>query len=225
MSIAVMVLGESGAGKSRSMKHLNPADTLVIQPIRKPLPFRSANWQPFCKDNPQGSVMVTDHIPTIIKCIVNAEKWGKQHVVIDDAQYIMVNESLRRCAETGFTKFTEMAKGYVDLIHAAANTNNNVRVYFMTHIQTDDFGFARAKTVGKMIDSQVCLEGLFSIVMKCQARDGRHFFSTKTNGHDPVKTPEEMFESDEIENDLASVDAAICDYYGIEMPTTKEQAA
>lgn len=219
-----MILGESGAGKSRSMKHLNPADTLVIQPIRKPLPFRSANWQPFCKDNPQGAVMVTDHIPTIIKCIVNAEKWGKQNVVIDDAQYIMVNESLRRCGETGFTKFTEMAKGYVDLIHAAANTNNNVRVYFMTHIQTDDFGFSRAKTVGKMIDTQVCLEGLFSIVMKCQARDGRHFFSTKTSGHDPVKTPEEMFDSEEIENDLASVDAAICDYYGIQ-PVSQENAA
>lgn len=225
MSIAVMILGESGAGKSRSMKHLTPADTLLVQPIRKPLPFRSAGWQAFNKENPQGSVMVTDHIPTIIKCIVNAKTWGKSHVVIDDAQYIMVNESLRRCGETGFTKFTEMAKGYVDLIHAAANTNNDVRVYFMTHIQTDDFGFSRAKTVGKMIDSQVCLEGLFSIVMKCQARDGRHFFSTKTNGHDPVKTPEEMFSADEIENDLASVDAAICDYYGIETPAYKEKAA
>ncbi|WP_442486760.1 hypothetical protein [Halomonas litopenaei] len=225
MSYAVMVLGESGAGKSRSMKHLNPEDTLVVQPIRKPLPFRSAGWLPFSQDNPKGSVVVTDNIPTIIKCIVNAEKWGKQCVVIDDAQYIMVNESLRRCAETGFTKFTEMAKGYVDLIHAAANTNNNVRVYFMTHIQTDDFGFSRAKTVGKMIDSQVCLEGLFSIVMKCQARDGRHFFSTKTNGADPVKTPEEMFDSDEIENDLASVDAAICEYYGIDTHANQERAA
>ncbi|RUR52737.1 AAA family ATPase [Vreelandella populi] len=215
MSYAVMVLGESGAGKSRSMKNLNPDDTLVIQPIRKPLPFRSAGWGAFSKDNPDGSVIVTDNIPNIIKCVVNAEKWGKKHVVIDDAQYIMVNESLRRSAETGFTKFTEMAKGYVDLVHAAANTNNDVRVYFMTHIQTDDFGFSRAKTVGKMIDSQVCLEGLFSIVLKCQARDGKHFFSTRTNGNDPVKTPEEMFDSGEIENDLAAVDAAICDYYGI----------
>lgn len=224
MSIAVMILGESGSGKSRSMKHLNPADTLVIQPIRKPLPFRSADWQPFTKESPQGSVIVTDNIPTIIKCIVNAENWGKSHVIIDDAQYIMVNESLRRAEETGFAKFTSMAKNYIDLVHAAANTDNNVRVYFMTHIQVDDFGFARAKTVGKMIDSQVCLEGLFSIVMRCQARDGRHFFSTKTTGNDPVKTPEDMFDSIEVENDLAKVDAAICDYYNIPSSRREEVA-
>jgi len=216
MSIPVMVLGESGSGKSRSIKNLDPAKTLVIQPVRKPLPFRGADWKPFSKENPQGSVIVSDHVPTIIKCIVNAEKWGKHRVIIDDAQYIMVNESLRRSAETGFAKFTEMAKNYVDLVHAAANADNNVRVYFMTHIQTDEFGFSRAKTVGKMIDSQVCLEGLFSIVLKCIARDGRHFFSTKTSGNDPVKTPEEMFEAGEIDNDLADVDATICEYYGIQ---------
>lgn len=215
MSIAVMVLGESGAGKSRSMINLDPAKTLVIQPIKKPLPFRSANWKPFTKDNPEGSIVVTDSHDTIKRCIMSAQSWGKDHVIIDDAQYIMVNESLRRSSETGFNKFTEMAKGYVDLVTTAANANNDVRVYFMTHIQTDDFGFARAKTVGKMIDSQVCLEGLFSIVLRCYGKDGRHYFSTKTSGADPVKTPEEMFEAGEIDNDLQSVDAMICDYYGI----------
>lgn len=221
MSIAVMVLGESGSGKSRSMKHLDPETTMVIQPVRKPLPFKSANWKPFNKDNPTGSVVVTDQYDLIKRCILNAEKWGKKVIVIDDAQYIMVNESLRRSSETGFTKFTDMAKGYVDLVTTAANADNNVRVYFMTHIQTDDFGFARAKTVGKMIDSQICLEGLFSIVLRCQAKDGRHYFSTKTNGADPVKTPEEMFESGEIENDLASVDAGICDFYGLTEATAE----
>lgn len=221
MSVSVMVLGESGSGKSRSLKHLDPKTTMVIQPIRKPLPFKSTGWEQFNKENPTGSVVVTDQYDLIKRCILNAEKWGKNVIVIDDAQYIMVNESLRRSSETGFTKFTDMAKGYVDLVTTAANADNNVRVYFMTHIQTDDFGFARAKTVGKMIDSQICLEGLFSIVLRCQAKDGRHYFSTKTNGADPVKTPEDMFESGEIENDLLSVDSAICDFYDIEATTAE----
>ena len=121
MSIAVMVLGESGSGKSRSLKHLDPKTTMVIQPIRKPLPFKSAGWEQFNKDNPTGSVVVTDQYDLIKRCILNAEKWGKNVIVIDDAQYIMVNESLRRSSETGFTKFTDMAKGYVDLVTTAAD--------------------------------------------------------------------------------------------------------
>lgn len=215
MAIPVMVLGDSGSGKTRSLKNLNPDETIVIQPIRKPLPFRSAEWKSFDKEAKKGSVIVSDQYAAINWCIANAESMGKTTIIIDDAQYIMANESLRRSSEKGFDKFTEMAKGYVDMVMFAANHPSNVMVYFMTHTQTNEFGEVKAKTVGKMIDQQIVLEGLFSIVLRCLAKDGRHFFTTKTNGSDCVKTPEEMFESSEIENDLSLVNKSIKDYYGV----------
>ena len=146
------------------------------------------------------------------KWIDAAESLGKKTIVIDDAQYIMLNDELRRSDETGFKKFVEMAKDYVDLITHITNHESNLIVYFMTHIETSEDGRMTAKTTGKMIREKVVLEGLFSIVLRCQVRDGMHFFSTKTNGLDCVKTPEDMFNSDQIENDLSLVNQAVIDY-------------
>lgn len=212
MAIPIMILGESGSGKTRSAKSLNPAETLIIQPIKKPLPFRSADWKAWDKETKTGSVVRTDKYQVIKKWVDAAESLGKKTIVIDDAQYIMLNDELRRSDETGFKKFVEMAKDYVDLITHITNHESNLIVYFMTHIETSEDGHMTAKTTGKMIREKVVLEGLFSIVLRCQVRDGMHFFSTKTNGLDCVKTPEEMFNSDQIENDLSLVNQAVIDY-------------
>ena len=213
MAIPVMVLGDSGSGKTRSAKSLDPSKTIIIQPIKKPLPFRAKGWKPFDRASKTGSVVVSDQYNAIKWCVDHAAEMGKTTIIVDDAQYIMANESLRRVNEKGFDKFTEMAKGYVDMIMFAANHPANVMIYFMTHTQTDDLGNIKAKTVGKMIDQQIVLEGLFSIVLRCMAKDGRHYFSTKTSGSDCVKTPEEMFKSDEVENDLSIINKSIIEYY------------
>ncbi len=215
MAIPVMILGESGSGKTRSLKNLNPKETILIQPIKKPLPFRAKGWDKFDMTTKTGSVLRTDDYGLIKGICLNAHKKGVKQVIIDDAQYIMLNESLRRSDETGFRKFTDMAKGYVDLITTIANCESDLVVYFMTHTQTSEDGKIIAKTVGKMIDQQVCLEGLFSIVLRCMVSDGNHFFTTKTSGMDCVKTPEDMFESDQIENDLLNTTNAINEYYGV----------
>lgn len=212
MAIPVMILGESGSGKTRSAKNLDPSESLIIQPIKKPLPFRSSDWKPWDKEAKSGSVVKSDKYGVIKQWINAAESIGKKYIIIDDAQYIMLNDELRRSDETGFKKFVEMAKDYVDLITHITNHESNLIVYFMTHTETQDDGRITAKTTGKMIREKVVLEGLFSIVLRCHARDGQHYFTTKTNGFDCVKTPEDMFTTEQIDNDLSLVNQAIIDY-------------
>lgn len=216
MAVPVMILGESGSGKTRSLKNLNPKETIIIQPIKKPLPFRSAGWEPFNLKEKTGSVLRTDDYNVIKSICLNSHKKGIKQVIIDDAQYVMMNESLRRSDETGFKKFVDFAKNYVDLVTSIANCDSDIIVYFMTHTEETESGRITAKTVGKMINQQVCLEGLFSIVLRCIASDGRHYFTTKTNGIDCVKTPEDMFDCDHIDNDLFNVSNAIYDFYKID---------
>lgn len=215
MAIPVMILGESGSGKTRSLKNLNPKETILIQPIKKPLPFRAAGWDKFDLKAKTGSVLRTDDYAVIKSICLNAHKKGVKYIVIDDAQYIMLNASLRRADEVGFKKFTDFARDYVDLVTTIANCESDTIVYFMTHTEESEQGKVVAKTVGKMINQQVCLEGLFSIVLRCMCSDGQHYFTTKTSGMDCVKTPEEMFDADRIENDLLNVSNSINNYYGV----------
>lgn len=212
MAIPIMILGESGSGKTRSAKNLNPEETLIIQPIKKPLPFRSAAWKQWNKADKTGSVIKADKYGIIKSWIDAAESLGKKFIIIDDAQYIMLCDELRRSDETGFKKFVEMAKDYVDLVTHITNHESKLIVYFMTHTETSEDGHITAKTTGKMIREKVVLEGLFSIVLRCHARDGQHYFTTKTNGFDCVKTPEDMFTTEQIENDLSLVNQAVIDY-------------
>jgi type II secretory pathway predicted ATPase ExeA len=212
MAIPIMVLGESGSGKTRSAKNLDPAETLIIQPIKKPLPFRSSEWKAWNKETKSGSVYQTDDYKMIKRWIDGAEIIGKKYVIIDDAQYLMLSAELRRSDETGYKKFTEMARDYVDLVTHITNHHSNLIVYFLTHTETNEDGRITAKTTGKMIREKVVLEGLFSIVLRCHAKDGQYYFTTHTNGFDCVKTPEEMFSSDQIENDLNIVNQAVIEY-------------
>lgn len=216
MGLPVLILGNSGTGKTSSLMNMNPAKTLLIQPIKKSLPFKSADWKPLNKDNPSGSILVTRDYSTIIKSMHKAiNERGKEIIIIDDANYLMSLEEMSRVNETGYKKFTDMAVNFSGLIFEAQSLPDNVRVYFMAHTKTSEDGEISIKTTGKMLDEKIVVEGLFTIVMRCHERDGTHFFSTRKRGGDPVKTPIGMFDSDEIPNDLAMVDSTICEYEGI----------
>ena len=218
MSIAAMILGQSGTGKSTSLRNLNPADTLLIQAVKKPLPFRSKEWRPCTKADPDGSILVTDNAPVIVGAM---QRTKKPIIVIDDFQYILANEFMRRVLdnETGnaaFAKYNEIARHAWDILMTAGRLADSSRVYILAHTQEDDSGRVKAKTIGKLLDEKITIEGLLTIVLRTAVINGQYLFSTKNNGADTVKAPMGLFEDEHIENDLAAADAAIYSYYDLQ---------
>ena len=215
MSIATIILGESGTGKTASMRNLDPAHTLLIQAVSKPLPFRSKGWQPASKENPNGSIYCTDSSQHMVAAM---QRTKKEIIVIDDFQYVLSNEFMRRVTDVAkgneaFAKYNEIARHAWDVLMAATSLPDNKRVYILSHTGTDDFGKTKIKTIGKLLDEKIVIEGLVSIVLRTQVQNGNYLFSTKNNGADTVKSPIGLFDSELIENDLAAVDAAIFHYY------------
>ena len=210
MSIPILVLGESGTGKSASMMGLDKDKTLLIQAVSKPLPFKS-DWVKWSKEDSSGQIIVTDKHNFIVGAIKNAQSWGKKIVIIDDFQYVMANEFMRRSSEKGYEKFTEIAKHAWEIVMAAQDAGN-VRVYFLSHSETTE-GKTKAKTIGKLLDEKITLEGLFTVVLKTAVTEDGYFFDTKNSGSDTVKAPMGMFEN-RIKNDLSYVDQLITEYYG-----------
>ena len=221
MSNAALILGESGSGKSTSMRNLDPAQTLLIQAVNKRLPFpRAPEWTIFnAESNPKGNIFHTDRADTIVKLLTKTQR---SIIVIDDFQYVMANEFMRRSAEKGYDKFTEIGRHAWDIVMAANDLSSDKRVYILAHTDVDDAsGRTRIKTIGRMLNEKVTVEGLFTIVLRAQVRgdeedlDRRYVFSTQSNGFDTVKSPMGLFDTTFIPNDLAAVDARICEYYNV----------
>lgn len=209
MSVACMILGESGTGKTTSLRNMDPAETLLIQAIRKPLPFKAVEWKPV---KAGGNVLVCDNSAQIIGAM---NKTKRKIIVIDDFQYIMANEFMRRNEEKGYEKFNDIGRHAWDVLMAASSLSSDVRVYIMGHTANDEYGRIRAKTLGKMLDDKITVEGMFSIVMRTVVVNGNYLFATKNNGSDTTKTPLGLFEDELIDNDLTFVDTAIWQYYDL----------
>lgn len=210
------MLGESGSGKSASLRNFDPTKTLLIQAIPKPMPFKNAQWKLFDKDTKQGNIFVTDKATDILMLMQGTKK---KVIVIDDFQYVMANEFMRRSDERGYDKFTEIGRNAWNILCMAGALPPDVRVYILTHTDTNDAGRIKVKTIGKMLDEKITVEGMFTVVVRCVVRDGEFLFTTRNNGSDTVKTPMGLFDSEVIDNDLAAVDKAICEYYDIKGAT------
>lgn len=215
MSIATMILGESGTGKTTSLRNLDPAHTLLIQSVKKPLPFRSSDWKPCTKEG--GSVFVTDISANMVEAMKRSRK---EIIVIDDFQYLLANEFMRRVTDVevgnaAFAKYNEIARHAWDVLMTATSLPDHKRVYLLSHTSTDDFGKTKIKTIGKLLDEKIVMEGLVTIVLRTVVQNGNYLFSTQNSGSDTVKSPLGMFDSELIENDLAEVDSAIFNYYGL----------
>lgn len=206
MSTPVAILGESGTGKSTSMRNLDPSKTLLIQAIQKPLPFKTEGWKRW--DGTSGNIFVTDKALDIETLMRNTKR---KTIVLDDFQYVLANELMRRWRESGYGKFSEIGFNGWNIISVAATLPDDVHVYITAHTMTGDDGVTKIKTPGKLLDNY-SLEGMFSIVLRTAVRDGNYFFATRNSGSDTVKTPMGMFTEDLIPNDLALVDKAITDY-------------
>lgn len=213
MSVPVLILGDSGSGKSASLRNMDPAKTLLLQAIRKPLPFENArDWKHYDSEKKTGNVLVSDRSADI-QAYMNATK--KKVIVLDDFQYVMANEFMRRSDEKGYDKFTEIGRHAWDILTHANQLGEDVRVYVLAHVETNEIGRIKIKTIGKMLDEKITVEGMFTVVLRNIVRDGDYYFSTHNNGSDTVKSPMGMFKEDLIENDLAAVDKRIVEYYGL----------
>ena len=201
MGVPVLILGESGTGKSASMRNFEACNLKVINVVNKPLPFK----------NKFESIPTDDY-----KVILKELKLNRKKVtVIDDAQYLMANEFMRRATERGFDKFTEIAQNFWVLVNAVKDLPADHIVYFMAHIERDANGNEKIKTIGKLLDEKITVEGMFTIVLKTNVTDGKYSFLTQNSGHDTVKSPIGMFPSYAIDNDLKYVDDKIRNYYEI----------
>ena len=211
MGIPVLILGESGTGKSASLRNFKPDDLKVINVANKPLPFKN-----------KIESVATDDYRTIIKEL----KLNKKKVaVIDDAQYLMANEFMRRATERGFDKFTEIAQNFWSLVNMIKDLPSDQVVYFLAHIERDANGNEKIKTIGKLLDEKITVEGMFTIVLKTNVTDGVYSFITQNSGHDTVKSPIGMFPSVVIDNDLKYVDEKIRNYYEIGEFLTDDEIA
>ena len=203
MGLPVLILGESGSGKSTSLRNFNKDELVIYNVAGKPLPFRG------------GTQLNRDDNVSYNAIMQNLSKKKFRCYVIDDSQYLLAFELFGRVAEKTYDKFTEMAVHFYDLIQfVIRQMPPDCIVYFLHH--TDDIdGKVKAKTVGKMLNEKLTVEGLFSIVLMAKNMDGRYIFRTHSDGRDTVKTPMDMFGQDEIDNDLKAVDTAIREYYGM----------
>lgn len=201
MGIPVLILGESGSGKSASLRNFEADEIGIFNVASKPLPFRKS------LKKVDGSTY-----PVIRKLL--SEPKMKAYA-IDDSQYLMAFEAFDHAKETGYGKFTDMALNFRNLIdYVIRGTPPDVIVYFLHHTETTETGKIKAKTIGKMLDNQLTVEGLFSIVLLCRTDGTRHYFETQSDGFSTAKSPMEMFER-EIDNDLKLVDATIREYWGL----------
>lgn len=201
MGIPVLILGESGSGKSTSLRNFEPSEISIFNVAGKPLPFR--------KKLPKATI--SDYG----KIMAGMQKSDKKSFAIDDSQYLLCFEMFSHAKETGYQKFTDMALNFYTLIKFVIDRlPNNVIVYFLHHTETDANGKLKAKTVGKMLDEKLTVEGLFSIVLLCQTDGTRHYFVTQSDGYTTAKSPMDMFDL-EIDNDLKFVDTKIREYFEI----------
>jgi hypothetical protein len=205
--IPVLIIGKSGAGKSASLRNMPTQGTVIVNVLGKPLPFRSDLKIIQCDD--------------YAKIAASINKGAFERCVIDDAGYLITNQFMLNHAAGGsgnsvFTLYNQMADHYWNLIRGIQKAPGNARVYLMMHEDKSDAGDVKPKTIGRLLDEKVCLEGMFTICLRAMVNNGKHVFRTQTDGFDVAKSPMDMFSAEEIDNDLAMVDDAIVKYYNIE---------
>lgn len=202
MASVVMVIGQSGTGKSTSLRNFKKGECSVINVSKKPLPFP-------CDLN----VANVGSYKTIKELMLKTQSPA---IVVDDCTYLIVNEYMSKADEKGYDKYTNMAKNFWEFINfCITELPDDKVVYFLGHSEKGDDGREHFKTVGKMLDNTVVLEGYCTVVLKTIVEDNHYYFSTKNNGYDTVKTPLGMFQDERIDNDLKAVDTRIREYFKI----------
>lgn len=215
MAIPVLIIGKSGSGKSASMKHCVDKDFNLVRVLNKPLPFKGKinGW-------------VTDDYQVVFKALHSAPA---KSIIIDDAGYLITNYFMKNHSTKGkgndvFGLYNTLGDNFWSLVQYIVNQMPEDKiVYVMMHEDADEFGNVKAKTIGRLLDDKICLEGMFTIVLRCVNNLSEHKFITQSDGSAISKSPEDMFDDIEIPNDLLYVDNKIREYYEIENPKNQEE--
>ena len=207
-SVPVLLIGKSGSGKSASLRNFKKDEIAIANVLGKPLPFKSDLEAP-----------KVDDYNTILKAI---EHTNKKVIVIDDANYLITNEFMNKSSVKGFDKYNEMGNNFFNLINGIKNVEGGKTVYLIMHEDTDDEGNVKPKTIGKLLDDKVNIQGMFTICIRSMFDNGNYIFRLKTNGQDCVKTPIGLFEEEQMENDLKLVDEKIREYYELNKEEEKK---
>ncbi len=218
MSNSLLILGESGTGKSTSLRNLDPKTTFIINVLGKSLPFKGykKHYKPITGwDDKTNNYYVSDDWSRIVKCIkmVNDERPDIRILVIDDLQYVMSFEFLRRVAEKTYDKYSEMAVHFMAIINACNACRDDLFCCLMTHNEVDNQGYSKLKTIGKLLEEKIKIEGVFTAILhSCVTPDGYRLL-TNHDGMRLAKTPMDMFPEKYIDNDLKSIIETMQNYF------------
>lgn len=215
MAEKILIMGESGTGKSTSIRNCDPNITAIVNPVGKPLPFRGSK-----QFETLNSETDSDKICDFMKAQASA---GKKIIIVDDFQYILAIPYMDRIKETGWDKYNDFGSNYFKIIDVCNELPEDVCVYYLTHCETLESGLTTVKLIGKLLREKITVEGLFTIVLKTGTSEGKYYFFTQNSGKDTVKSPLGMFDSFSIDNDLAYVDAKIRNYYEFDDAKSDEQ--
>lgn len=205
MAQKILIMGESGTGKSTSMRNCDPATTAVVNPVGKPLPFKAK----FDMLNNETDAR------KITRYMKEQAAAGKKLIVVDDFQYILAVPYMNRIKETGWDKYNDFGANYFEIIDVCKDLPDDVVVVYMTHLETLDNGLTTVKLIGKLLREKITIEGLFTVVLRTGVNEGKYYFYTQNSGKDTVKSPLGMFPVYAIENDLAYVVDKVRNYYEI----------
>jgi hypothetical protein len=216
MNNSILILGESGSGKSSSIRTLPPEQTFILNVIGKSLPFRGSvkNYTKLSSDGLTGNYYSSDNFEMVIRAIkaVNAKRPEIKYLVIDDAGYLIMNQFMRRCLEKGYDKFSSLGKEFSDFISLVNELRDDLFCFVMMHVESDKNGKTKPKTVGAMIDQYICIEGKFAYVLHTMVSDGNYKFITNNDNYHMCKTPMGCFSEQYIDNDLMAIVNRINEY-------------
>jgi hypothetical protein len=210
MSNASLIIGESGTGKSTSIRNLNPKETFIINVCNKPLPFRGyknlyktiTGWE-----DKEGNYYASNDYQKIIRCLKMIDKDRPEilNVIIDDFQYVMCAEFMNRVTERGFDKFSEIGQHAYMIIDILPTLRDDLNCFVLSHSEANEHGKMKVKTIGKLLDDKVVLEGRFTMVLQTEISESGYRFITQGDKNHIAKSPMDMFEDKYIPNDLAFV--------------------
>lgn len=215
----IAIVGESGTGKSTSLRNLNPETTFIISTTGKPLPFRAwkKKYSPIKIEgkNVSGNYYVSSKWDQILKILQIIDKMMPhiKQVILDDFQYVLSYEFVDRATEVGYTKFSELAQHAMEILRYSEKMREDCKMIFLTHSENvgDNVNPKYViKTVGKLLSEKVTLEGLFTYIFFTKVNEGdsgrmEYKLITNNDGSCVAKTSLGMFEDLEIDNDLDEI--------------------